>query len=60
MTTSIHHLLRTHGLEIARTLVTDKTTRRELETAAAVMTEESETLGCVDEFIGDEDLGFPR
>lgn len=45
MTISIHHLLRTHGLETARTLITDKTSRRELEIAAAVMTEESETLG---------------
>jgi hypothetical protein len=45
MTTSIHHLLRTHGLEVARSLITDKASRRELEIAAAVMTEESETLG---------------
>lgn len=45
MTTSIHHLLRTHGLETARTLITDKVSMRELEIAAAVMAEESETLG---------------
>jgi hypothetical protein len=45
MTISIHHLLRTHGLEAARELITDKASRRELEIAAAVMAEESETLG---------------
>lgn len=45
MTTSIHHLLRNHGLEAARELITDKAQRRELEIAAAVMAEDSETLG---------------
>lgn len=45
MTMQIHHLLRTHGLETARELVNDKASRRELEIAAAVLAEESETLG---------------
>ncbi|WP_207462915.1 replication protein RepA [Azospirillum sp. SYSU D00513] len=42
---SIHTLLRTHGLERARELVTDKLERQALEIAAAVLAEESETLG---------------
>ncbi|QCG94499.1 pirin [Azospirillum sp. TSA2s] len=42
---NIHKLLIDHGLEAARELVVDKAERRQLEIAAAVLAEESETLG---------------
>lgn len=42
---SVHHLLRVHGLETARELVSTKLERQELEIAAAVLAEERETLG---------------
>ena len=38
-------LLQTHGLEKARSLVTDKRERQQLDVAAAMMAEENESLG---------------
>lgn len=42
---TIHQILRSHGLEQAKTLVSTAAERRELEIAAAVMADESQNFG---------------